>query len=263
MSLYHKNRYGVSNKPSVITRYSLKDERLTAIYKLYKKDGSVFTGHVGGMMVYGDYFIVTYGRYFYFFHKKRVTSLGGNTYKSVYSHRIAPWLPDAKYNENGFSFANYSTDHLGKPMLWTGKFKTNGTYGMYILGYKISNGTISHSPTYKLYVPKRITKIQGVSILSKTANRYQLLLSQSAGDNPSLIYKLSYTYSSSKKRFIYDTSNPGHVVFKGPAGQQELHATKTGIWTLFESGANYYQDRAVYPWRDNFPYFIRIRKSNL
>lgn len=61
-------------------------------------------------------------------------------------------------------------------------------------------------------------------------------------------YVYKYKYQSYKK------------VYSAPPGMEELHMTSSGLWTLFESGAQYYDKK----WKGTgLPFLYQIPKSHL
>ena len=106
-----------------------------------------------------------------------------------------------------------------------------------------------------------MNKLQGFNVLKASHDAYTLLLSQSYGNNTSYIYKLIYDRQESLA-YKYDY-NSKSIAFTGPAGLEDLHATADGIWSLSESGANYYQNRDSGPWSQLFPFIIKLRKSDM
>ncbi len=258
-SMYHKDARGIKSKPSIVSRYSVNTNKLERTYFLYKSKKTPYMGHVGGLAISGKYIIVTHGKYIYFFNKNTAKRIKSNQYRAYYSHRKKLFFGSSKFT-SAVSFLNIAKDHTGKNVLWTGEFKKNNT-AMHIFGYYISAGKVSTKPKYRFYVPARIQNVQGVTLKKASKQQYQVLLATSYGDKPSYIYKITYNYH---KPYYYKYKYlKTEIVFKGPAGAENLHATTTGVWTLFEAGANYFQKRKKSPWRDNFPFLIRLKKSSL
>ena len=135
--------------------------------------------------------------------------------------------------------------------------------GSHILGYKIdSDGTVDPAPIYKFYVPETVNKLQGVTVLNASHDAYTLLLSRSYGNSSSYIYKVEYDRQES---LLYKYDYRSKIkVFIGPAGLEDLHVTADGIWSVSESGANYYQNRTTLkPWDQLFPFLIKLRISDM
>ena len=262
MSMYHKNEDGVSSKSSIVLKYSTAANTITDVYHLNDSDGSKFKAHVGGLVVSGDYFIVPNGNKLHFFKQSDATSMSGIESEIQLAFKTGLDFGGSEYNYK-ISFLSTTKDHLDQDVLWTGQFSTSKTEGSHILGYKIkTDGTVNPAPLYKFYVPETVNKIQGVTILSASYDAYTLLLSRSYGSNTSYIYKANYIRQESSP-YKYDF-NGKNITFTGPAGLEDLHVTTNGIWSLSESGANYFQYRTTpKPWDQLFPFFIKLRKSDM
>ena len=121
---------------------------------------------------------------------------------------------------------------------------------------------LKNLPRYYFEIPAQdIIQIQGVTPVLVSSGAYSFLVSSSYGDNGSSIYRLDYVYKESNK-FKYKFKGYEEL-YELPSGLEGLHATKSGVWTLFESGAQYFQKRKNRSWRTFLPYVIRIKKSSL
>ena len=216
---------------------------------------------MGGLVVSGDYFIVPNGNKLYFFKQSDATSVSSIESEIKLAFKTALDFGGSEYNSK-ISFLSTTKDHLNQDIVWTGQFSTSTSVGSHVLGYKIKDdGTVNPAPLYKFYVPETVNKIQGATVLNASHDAYTLLLSRSYGSSTSYVYKLNYDRQESLA-YNYDY-NSKSIVFKGPAGLEDLHATADGIWSLSESGANYYQNRASNPWNQLFPFIIKLRKSDM
>ena len=262
MSMYHKDADGISSKSSIIIKYSTATNTVIDVYHLKNSNGSNYMGHVGGLVVKGDYFIVPYGSKLNFFKQSNATPVSGieSEIKSEFTTGVE--FGESEYNTK-MSFLSISKDHQNQDVLWTGQFNKNNNVGSHILGYKIdSDGTVDPAPIYKFYVPETVNKLQGVTVLNASHDAYTLLLSRSYGNSSSYIYKVEYDRQES---LLYKYDYRSKIkVFIGPAGLEDLHVTADGIWSVSESGANYYQNRTTLkPWDQLFPFLIKLRISDM
>ena len=261
MSLYHKDKDKASYNASIVIKYNTATNTATDVYHLKNSNNSKYMGHVGGLVVNGDYFIVPNGGTLYFFKQSDATPAFGIESEIKLAFTTSVDFGGSEYNYK-MSFLSVTKDHQDQDILWTGQFSTSTSVGSHVLGYKIeSDGTVNPAPLYKFYVPETVNKLQGVTVLKASYDAYTLLLSRSYGNNTSYIYKLNYDRQESLA-YKYDY-NSKSIVFKGPAGLEDLHATADGIWSLSESGANYYQNRTSSPWSQLFPFIIKLRKSDM
>ena len=260
LSYYYKNVGGNNPKKesSVVVQYSYDDKKIKNVWKLFK-DGVGYTDHVGGVVVLKDQFVVTAGKYFYFFKKDGAPVIedqgGYKTLRANYVKSIKPSMGANSKNSN-FSFASLSADHRGKSILWTGAFKENSDASD-LLGYEVSGNTFATVPKYIFNVPSQVHKLQGVALVSATAGQYKFLVARSYGDNPSYVYRLIYDMSGFNSTF-----KSRATVFTGPAGMENIHSTQEGIWSVSESGAKYFQERKN-DWNDYFPFIFRLKKEKL
>jgi hypothetical protein len=257
LSMYHKNIEGITDtKPSIVVKYTIAGEFVSKI--ALSSSGKMFTGHVGGLSIIDDYILLPEGKKIYYF------NLETGALKKT---ETLDFLGSNSEIEN-ISFMNISQDHSGRPVLLVGEFreKKSSSKPNYIFGYLIdkSSGKISTIPTYRFTVPESISKIQGVTLISASASSYSLLFSTSYGDDPSKLYKVSYAYSYDKNVYNRYTISSESLVFKGPAGLENVYSTASRIWTLSESGAQYFQKRTdSKPWNTNFPFVLLLDKSKI
>ena len=261
MSFYHKDKDKLSYNSSVVIKYSTVTNRVTDVYHLKGSNNSKYMGHVGGLVVSGDYLIVPNGGDLHFFRQSDATPTYGIESEIKLGFRTSVDFGGSEYNFK-MSFLSTSKDHQNQDILWTGQFSTSTSVGSHVLGFKIENdGTVNPTPMYRFYVPETVNKLQGVTVLNASYDTYSLLLSRSYGNNTSFIYKLNYNrQESSPYKYEYSSKS---IAFKGPAGLEDLHISADGIWSLSESGANYYQNRPSNPWTQLFPFVIKLRKSDM
>ena len=261
MSMYHKDKDGASYKSSVVVKYSTVTNTVTDVYHLKNQNNSKYMGHAGGLVVSGDYLVVPSGGALYYFRQSDATAVTGIESEIKLAFSTSMDFGGSEYNYK-VSFLSTSEDHLNQKILWTGQFSTSTSVGSHVLGYKIeSDGVVNPVPIYRFYVPETVNKLQGVAVLKATHDAYTLLLSRSYGNNTSYIYRLDYDRQEGLA-YKYDY-NSKSITFKGPAGLEDLHATADGIWSLSESGANYYQNRDSNPWSQLFPFIIKLGKSDM
>lgn len=248
ISMYHKDSLGVSHKNSIVAEINKSTGKVRK-YTLPTKS------HVGGLAVFNKYskFVVPDGKNFCIYNKYNL--------KRGYCQKQS--IGSSK-RTSGFSFIHYATDHKGVWHMWAGQFEVGkkSKNGMHIFGYKVSGSKISKSPTYRFYVPPSVNRVQGVSVIApKNKNGiYNILVSQSYGDHPSTITLLKY---KRYEKYHYKYKHSGNmIVYTAPAGLEEIHATRTtkGVWTLFESGAKYYDKK----WKSKaMPFLYRIPFNEL
>jgi len=243
VSMYHKDVNGKSYKNSIVAEINKNNGDI-------KKYVLPTTGHVGGIAIYNNYsrFVVPNGRKFCIYTKSS-KSTGYCQTQSIGSSK----------RTTGFSFIHYAPDHNGKWHMWSGQFETgtNSKDGMHIFGYAVNGSSISKTPSYRFYVPPSVNKIQGASVIApkNATDDYKILVSSSYGDHPSKISLLKYKrYNSYHYKYKFYSSK--HV-YTAPAGLEEIHATANskGVWTLLESGAQYYDKK----WNSKgLPFMYRI-----
>lgn len=231
ISMYHKDVNGNSYKNSIVAEINKANGKV-------KKYTLPTTGHVGGVAIFNNYskFVVPNGNQFCIYTKSS-NSQGFCQTQSVGSSK----------RTDAFSFINYAPDHEGAWHMWAGQFETGcaAENGMHIFGYKVTGGSIATKPSYRFYVPPSINKVQGASVIapSNASDDYKIIVSSSYGDNPSTMTLLKYKrYESYHYKYKYKSSKR---VYTAPAGLEEVHATENskGVWTLFESGAEYYDKK--------------------
>lgn len=261
MSLYHQDKDNASYNSSIVIKYSTATNRVENVYHLKNSNDSKYMGHVGGLVVKGDYLIVPNSSQLYYFKQSDATPTYGIESEIKLAFKTSMDFGGSEYNYK-MSFLSTTKDHENQDILWTGQFSTSTSVASHVLGYKIEiDGTVNPTPKYRFYVPETVNKLQGVTVLGASYDTYTLLLSRSYGNNTSYIYKLNYKRQESSL-YKYDYVSKS-IVFKGPAGLEDLHATADGIWSLSESGANYYQNRTSNPWTQLFPFVIKLRKADL
>jgi|GEM_PF-5104798 len=276
ISLYHKDKYKKSTLASEVIEYNLENSEIQRVYKLFKDSENIYKGHVGGVAVYDKYSkfaIVSEGTKICVFDVNKSTKISENKSKSRTSKKIykLPLLECQEQNigttssTTGFSFVQYAKDHNGVWHMWVGQFKTanNSNQGMHIFAYPVTKGKISQDYNYRFYVPKSVHQIQGMAVLKAEQGYYEFILSRSFGNTPSELTKVAYVFDSERKVFKYRHLYSGHLA-NLPSGSEGIVAkNKTGeVWTLFESGANYFQKRSKNPWEDNYPFLIKLKIKN-
>lgn len=250
LSYYYKDKKGKNhrNESSMVVEYNFDKLKVNKIWYL-TKDNLPYTDHVGGLVVINGNFVVTHGSKFYVFSPGQ----GG---AANFVKEISPDFGNIPKN-NGFSFASITPDHRNVPILWTGQFKEKAQASD-ILGYEITGDGFATKPTYQLQVPEATFRAQGVALLSATPTKYVFALARSYGDKPSKLSRLIYSMTGTTGKL--DSTK---VVFTGPAGMENIHPTTDGVWSVSESGANYFQKRKKKPWGDYFPFIFRLKKKKL
>ena len=255
--------YKLDDMPSVIAALDAASGELTAEYRLFKPDGSVFASHVGGLAVTGDTLYVSAtldndGSY-------SIAALPLSELPTEGSHDItvAETVPMA----TSPSFLNYS-----QGILWVGNFylpgegyklppemgstteTADGESGCYILGFDMSRegaldaGSGSYPiPDYVLIAPDRI---QGMTCPDSGS----VLLSQSYGrQNDSAILRYSLDLNSPDSScalggaqipaFLLDSSCQLDNITAMPMTEALCLGKDGEILVLFESGAMAYDGR--------------------
>lgn len=170
ISMYHKSpKNGKSYKNSVVVKVDIPSKTHVETYEIPNKD------HVGGIAIFNKYskFVYPKGREF---------CVGSFSKNSKLKIKCQKQSVRTSKRTTGFSFINYAKDHNGEWFMWAGQFETKlkAQNGMHIFGYKVSGGKISTKPTYRFYVPPKVYKVQGISIIPSYDN-YTILASSSYG----------------------------------------------------------------------------------
>lgn len=243
VSMYHKDANGSSYKNSIVAEIN---KTTGAVKKFTLPTDS----HVGGVAIFNNYskFVTPKGKQFCIY-TKGSSNAGYCQTQSVGSST----------RTTGFSYIHYAPDHNGEWHMWSGQFETGSAAnnGMHIFGYKVTGSSISTIPSYRFYVPPAVNQIQGASVVAPTnsVDDYKILVSSSYGDNPSTMTLLKYKrHEPYYYKYKY---NSYEQVYAAPAGLEEVHATANsqGVWTLFESGSQYYDKK----WASKgMPFMYRI-----
>lgn len=254
VSYYHKNsRDSDGDGPSIVVRITDKGS-VRDVFELWEDSNEPYTGHVGGAAFHDGALYVPSGAMVHRFRLPTTTAKesSNDTIRCTVIFRDksqeAPSL-SLVGNNSGFSFLSVGSDFEEIPTLWTGFFDENNPTD--ILGYRFNTeGNLERKPHYIFSGPD-ITKLQGVTLKTAESNRFVFYVSRSYGDNPSKIYRLTY-----KGTALIETNK----IYEGPAGVEALSydASTEWIWTVSESGADYYQNRADNPWNDFYPFLYAI-----
>lgn len=251
VSMYHKSQKGeTGTKASIIVRYDVEGNFLQKIN--LKKDQKEFTGHVGGLGLIGENFVIPEGRELYFF-----SIMTGEFIK-----KTTPDFLNFGEQIKTISYLNISKDHLGNKVLLLGEFRerNEGYHDNTILAYPIKdNQDIGIKPQFYFKFPNTLTQIQGCAIIEANEKNYSLLISRSYGDYPSKLHKLSFI-NETKEGYSFKLLTSKEVL-SAPAGMEGVAVSDTRVWSLSESGANYFQKRTNSPWKTNFPFVFTLNKK--
>ncbi|NQZ00258.1 MAG: hypothetical protein HRT45_06270 [Bdellovibrionales bacterium] len=267
VSMYHKTISGeIALRPSIVVHYNFDNEVIS------KTELSVnsrpYYGHMSGLAVLGDYFLVP--------DQKSIRFFARATGAEDTARQTRLKLNSQEQNFSRFSQLDLNTDHNDDHVLWVTEFrhqnhsKADSTGRQraidqnYIFGYVIDPDTLSieTKPAYRFYVPGReVYRIQGLTPVAAGRDQYSFLASSSWGDDDSKLIRLDYVANESYYNYRFVGARQ---ILSLPAGLEEVHATKAGVWTHFESGAQYFQKRKhKKTWESYFPYIIRMTKAKL
>jgi hypothetical protein len=251
ISMYHKTIKGESGtKGSIIVKYDIEGNFVKKLNLFMDK--KEFTGHVGGVGLIGNSFVVPEGKELYFF----------NSENGEFIKKITLDFSELNEQIKTISFLNISKDHLGNSLLLVGEFREKGIISLenFIFAHQIvDKETVSLKPILQFSFPNSISQVQGASILAADEKKYTLLLSRSFGDFPSKLHKLTFL-NEGKDHFKFKLSKSKEVL-EAPAGMECLQVTENRVWSLSESGTAYFQRRTVAPWKTNFPFVFTLNKK--
>lgn len=257
VSMYHKTADGVvESKPSIVVQYTLTGDFVNKL-NLSLNESTIFTGHVGGLGMIGDFYVVPVDKEIYFF----------NSSTGLFSKKIKLNFENLEDQIKSIDYINISKDQVGNDILWVGEFreKSHLAKDNYILGYLMnsSESIINTDPMYRFSFPgaNGIFNVQGVTVLNASDSSYSLLLSTSFGDNPSYIYRVNYAFdpgTTYKYKYISNKK-----IMEAPAGGEALFATSSKVWTLSESGTTHFQHRIKSAWNTNFPFVYLLDRNKI
>lgn len=266
LSLYYKNsRNTDGEEPSIIVRLG-PDGRARHVFELWENQETPYHEHVGGVVLHGETFYVPHGETIDLFRTRKLALTPPAAQEEdqiactrLYRDRLSRSSPSLEGTRNaGFSFLSLGENSKGYPILWTGHFsKENETD---IVGFEFrSDGSLETDPSHIFAVPD-LVKLQGVALGVASANHYVFYVSRSYGDTPSKIYRLTYDRSLLPVTGFTARSQTTKI-YEGPAGVESLTYDPSSdlLWTVSESGADYYQYRsAPQPWDDFYPFTYAI-----
>lgn len=233
------------NKASMVAEIDLEAQAVTRILRLVDASGANLVRHVGGLgELDGSLYIPSASRVFRFVLADAVLEKAAvpGVHPPVYRLAVSDDFP----TRSGGSFLD--VDHERRS-IWVGEFNNTGEERGAIDRYELG-------PDGRILRPARddsderhllpVDKVQGAVALP--GEPLTFVLSTSYGNNASRIYR-------------WTPGQPASLVATLPAGTEDIDRSPDGtVWTMFESGARYYQKRSSpAPWTDLSPFLIGLR----
>ena len=255
LSGYSKDADGenADGRASMIAELDLTAPRLRRVFRLVGATGGNLTLHVGGLgALGGNLYIPTNGRV----HRLKLADAVLEEAARVQEESGVEGLQPPVYRlavtetfatRSGGSFLDVDVE---RHALWVGNFNEagdpRGTLDRYDLDAegRIARPSATDSDAH-FQLP--VDLVQGV--VARPGPTLRFLLSTSFGDNPSRLY-------------AWTPGGEAEVIATLPAGLEDLDLAPDGTaWTVFESGARFYQKRPItkgLAWDDLSPHLIGI-----
>lgn len=251
--------YAMDGAPSVISAVSLETGEQAAEYRLFRRDGAPFTGHVGGIAVTEDRICLS----------ARQDRDGGYSVAELpLSELLASGEHDVTVDRTIDLPVSPSFLSWSREILWVGNFyhppagyglspeipyttaSADGEYGCYILGYRLGEDGLSAPAGERYPVPDLVLaapdRIQGMACLEDS-----VVLSQSYGrkeNSALLVYDLALDGPADIELEICGHVVPGYVLDSARLREslaampmsEGLCLAPEGVLVLFESGSSRY-----------------------
>lgn len=276
--------YDPNDSNSIVIEFNTATNTLDKIYVLQFSGGGIFNKHAGGLVLSGDYFIIsgktaTQQSTFWHFDITSATLVPGSSIEytvqvdtaTVANNGTFPITPPGgtyyglPYND-GVSAMGMANDHNTIPHIWTAWYGSR----TWILGYPISGDgrVLATTPDYAFEMDNynEGRSIQGLDLMSATSGEYKFLLCRSAQGDVDWSALTTVVYAPNTGESEWLPALPTVVsdytqVHDGPLGYEGISYFKVGgtadiAYTWSESGCGFYYNNAL--WSDSFPYIIRV-----